>query len=61
MAGQSGCRNPKLGLATDRTVWPTSRAISKDLAYLPRNSEPVKALLQLERLDGQVLGQMHLT
>ena len=54
-AGQTGCRNPKLALATDQKVWPTSRALSKDLAFLSRNSESVKAHVQLERLDGQVL------
>ena len=60
-AGQTGCRNPKLALATDQKVWLTSRALSKDLAFMSRNSEFVKARVQLERLDGQVLGQMRLT
>ena len=60
-AGQTGCRNPKLALATDQKVWPTSRALSKDLAFLPRNSESVQVWLQLNRLDGHVVGQMRLT
>lgn len=60
-AGQTGCRNPKLALATGLRVWPTSRTLSWDLAYLPPQSNCVKASAQLDRLDGHVLGQMSLT
>lgn len=60
-AVQTGCRNPKLALATGLTVWPTSRLLSKGLAYVPRHSNCVEASVQVDRLDGHVLRQMSLT
>ena len=47
-AAQTGSRRPKLALATGRKVWRTSRAVSKDLAFLPRNTKFTKTFFQLD-------------